>query len=233
MGDFGGSEGGKRAGSQGAASGRGEGEARSLCWGSAVSYFPFWSLQGFVGVCFFCFVFFLCRSCLVREQTCIYFQCEFCKWKKTNGGKKKIKKTPGAKKSAVFMGNKEFFPQPVPLHPRSGVSTLPGVAPSSHPAPARLNPLRRFPTGRGGCWKSPSCSRFLFESSTPRAGRCFPFGGEQAVGRGRAPSPLHPAGLLLRAAGFLLLPRSEIAPWGSFLAGPSSFGGFGAWLWWP
>lgn len=53
----------------GAASGRGEGEARSLCWGFAVSYFPFWSLfRVLYGV-------FLCRSCLV-EQTCIYFQCK-------------------------------------------------------------------------------------------------------------------------------------------------------------
>lgn len=52
----------------GAASGRGERQARSLCWGSAVSYFPFWSLfRVLYGV-------FLCRSCLV-EQTCIYFQC--------------------------------------------------------------------------------------------------------------------------------------------------------------
>lgn len=34
----------------GAASSRGEGEARRLCWGCAVSYFPFWSLQGFVWV---------------------------------------------------------------------------------------------------------------------------------------------------------------------------------------
>lgn len=54
----------------GAASGRGEGEARRLCWGSAVSYFPFWSLFRVL------YGFFLCRSCLVLEQTCIYFQCK-------------------------------------------------------------------------------------------------------------------------------------------------------------
>lgn len=68
-----------------------------------MSYFPFWSLfrvlYGF---------FFLCRSCLVLEQTCIYFQCKFCKWKKT-----KIKNAR-RDKSAVFMGNKEFFPHAVP-----------------------------------------------------------------------------------------------------------------------
>lgn len=34
----------------GTASSKGEEEARSLCWDSAVSYFPFWSLQGFVWV---------------------------------------------------------------------------------------------------------------------------------------------------------------------------------------
>lgn len=72
-----------------------------------MSYFPFWSLfRVLYGFLFLVFFFFLCRSCLVLEQTCIYFQCKFCKWKKT-----KIKKNNARRdKSAVFMGNKEFFP---------------------------------------------------------------------------------------------------------------------------
>jgi len=71
-----------------------------------VSYFPFWSLFRVLYGFLFLVFFFLCRSCLVLEQTCIYFQCKFCKWKKT-----KIKKNNARRdKSAVFMGNKEFFP---------------------------------------------------------------------------------------------------------------------------
>lgn len=71
-----------------------------------MSYFPFWSLFRVLYGFLFLVFFFLCRSCLVLEQTCIYFQCKFCKWKKT-----KIKKNNARRdKSAVFMGNKEFFP---------------------------------------------------------------------------------------------------------------------------
>lgn len=40
------------------------------------------------------------------------FSAKFCKWKKTN---KHLKPDARREESAVFMGNKEFFPDPAPL----------------------------------------------------------------------------------------------------------------------
>lgn len=74
-------------------------------WGSAVSYFLFWSLSGVLYG-------FSLQILLVLEQTCIYiFSVQILYMEKD------LKKPPGAK-SAVFMGNKEcsflmsVFPEP-------------------------------------------------------------------------------------------------------------------------
>lgn len=75
-----------------------------------MSYFPFWSLFRVLYGFLFLVFFFLCRSCLVLEQTCIYFQCKFCKWKKT-----KIKKiTPGATNLLYLWEIKSSFLMAVP-----------------------------------------------------------------------------------------------------------------------
>lgn len=205
---------------------------------------PFLVSSGFCRGLVFCWFFSFADLVWFQNRLVYIFSANSVNGRKQMGGKKKKlkKKTPGAKKSAVFMGNKEFFPEPVPLHPRSGVSTpgavstLPGAVPSSHPAPARLNPLRRFPTGQGGCWKSPSCSQFLFKSLPPHKPGAASLWGEAGGGQGPCPQPPAPCWAVF--VGCWLPPPSPLrnSPVGQFSCRAQQllgFWGFGAWVWWP